>query len=108
MNESGVSGLELRHVVRIGDVHWTEVFGAEPWQALLGNRDSDFFDAVDVGNFGEDLFLVGVEREEGQIFCVEQTEDILVEVQKDLIEIVGRMDLSGNAFDMLCVLNLLL
>jgi hypothetical protein len=108
MNQGRVSGLELRDIVDVGDVHWAQIFGAEAGQTLFGNGNTDFFYAVDVWNLGEDFFLLCVEREEGQIFRVEQTEDVLVEVEKDLIEIAGGMNLSGNAFDMLRVLDFVL
>lgn len=108
MNQRRVSGLELRDIVDVGDVHGAQILGAETGQTLFGNGNTDFFDAVDVRNLRENLFLLRIEREEGQIFRIEQTEDVLVQIEQDLIEIVGGMNLSGNAFDMLRVLDFLL
>ncbi len=108
MNQRRVSGLELRDIVDVGDVHGAQILGAEAGQTLFGNGNTDFFYAIDVRNLREDLFFLRVEREEGQIFRVEQTEDVLVQVKQDLIEIAGGMNLSGNAFDVFRVLDFLL
>jgi len=108
MNERRVGGLELCDAVGIGDVHGAEIFSAEAGQTLFGYGNTDFFYTVDVRNLGEDFFLLGVEREESQIFRVEQTKDVLVQVEKDLIKIAGGMNLSGNTFDMFRVLDFLL
>ena len=72
MEQGWMNTLEFGDVVGIDDIDGAEVFGAETGETLLGNRNADFFNAVDMGNFGENLFFFGVECEKRQIFCVEQ------------------------------------
>ena len=108
MQQRGVDALELGHVVGVGDVHRTEIFRAESGEALLCNGDSHLFDAVDMGYFGKDFFLVWVEGEEGEILSVEQAQDILVQVEENLVEITGRVNLSGNLLDVFCEITFLL
>ncbi len=108
MGQRGVDALQFRDVVGVGDVYRTQVLGAESCQTLLGNRNTDFFDRVDVGNFVKDLLLIRVEGEEGEVFGVEKAEDVFMEIEQNLIKVAGRMDLAGNPLDVFRELHLLL
>ena len=100
--------IEFGDVIGIGNIDWAEIFGAETSEALFGNRDADFFDAVDMRDFGENFLFFRIEREQGQIFCIEQTEDVFMQVEENLVEIAGRMNLVRDALDVLRECRLLL
>ena len=95
-----VDPLQFGHVVGVGNIHGTQVFRAESGQALLGDGDADFFNGIDMRNLVEDFLLVGVEGEERQILCIEQAQDIFVQVEKNLVEIARGVDLTRDPFDM--------
>ena len=57
-----MDALQLSEVIRIGNAHSPEIFGAETSQALLGDGNADLLDAVDVRDFREDFFLFRIER----------------------------------------------
>ena len=50
-------------------------------------------------DFGEDLFLFWIEREDGQVFGVEDAEDFFTQIKENMVKIVGRVDLFRDAFD---------
>ena len=99
MHQRGVHLRELLLVVGIGDVHRPQVFGCETRQALLANRQTELLDGVQVGHLGEDLFFLGVDGVEGELFGIEEAEDVVMEIQQDLIHLAGRMNLVGNTLD---------
>ena len=96
-----MDALQLRDVIGVGNVDWAEILCAEASEALLSDGNADFFDAVDVRDFGENLFLFGIEREDGEIFGIENAEDFFMQVKENVVEIAGRMDLVRDAFDVL-------
>ena len=96
-----MDALQLSEVIRIGNAHWPEIFGAETSQALLGDGNADLLDAVDVRDFREDFFLFRIEREDGQVFGVEDAENFFTQIEENMVKIVGSMDLVGDAFDVL-------
>ena len=108
MIERRMDALKLQRVVRVCDVHRPQVFGAESGQTLFSDRDADLFDRVDVRHLVEDFLLVCVKGEECQVLRVEQTKDVLVQVEKNLVEIAGRVDLTGDPLDMLSKFHFLL
>ncbi len=77
--------MEFGDIVGIGDIDGAKVFGAETGETLLGNGDANFLNAVDMRNFGENFLLFWVERKQRQIFCVEQTQDIFMQVEENLV-----------------------
>ena len=77
VEECGVDALQLCDVIRVGDAHRTEVFCAEPRQALFGDRNSEFLDGIDVRDFRENFFLLRIEREDGEVFGIENAENFL-------------------------------
>jgi len=100
--------LQFGDVIGISDVHWAEIFCAEPGQALFSDGNPDFLDAVDVRDLGENLLFVRIECEDRQIFGVEDTENIFTKVQENVIEIAGSMDLVRDALDIFGECHLLL
>ena len=96
-----MDALQLGDVIGVGNAHWAEILCAEPSQALFGDGNADFLDAVDVRDFGENLFLFRIEREDGEVFGIEDAENIFTQVEENMVEIVGSMDLVGDAFDVL-------
>ncbi|KXK01315.1 MAG: hypothetical protein UZ03_NOB001002349 [Nitrospira sp. OLB3] len=89
MCERGVNHAQFRLAVCVSYVHWSKVFRAEPCEALLGNRNAHFLHGIQMRHFGENLFLFRVDHEQGEIFCVEASQDLMAEVEQDLIEIGG-------------------
>src|SRR6185436_2680163 len=73
--------------------------GAETSQALLGDGDADLLDAVDVRDFGKDFFLFRIEREDGQVFGVEDAESFFKQIAENMVKIAARVNLSPDAFD---------
>ena len=71
-----MDALQLGKVIGVGNVHRAEIFCAESCQALFGDGNVDFFDAIDMGDLRENLFFVRIEREDGEILGVEDAEDI--------------------------------
>ena len=94
-----MDALQLSEVIRIGNAHWPEIFGAETSQALLGDGNADLLDAVDVRDFREDFFLFRIEREDGQVFGVEDAENFFTQIEENMVKIVGRVNLFRDAFD---------
>ena len=43
-----MNALQLGNVIGVGNAHWAEILCAEPGQALFGDGNADFLDAVDV------------------------------------------------------------
>ena len=70
-----MDALQFGDIIGIGNADWTKILCAEPSQALLGDGDSDLLNAVDVWDFGENFLLLRIEREDGQIFGIEDTEN---------------------------------
>jgi hypothetical protein len=68
---------------------------------LFGDGNADFFDAVDVRDLRENFFFLGIECEDGEVFGVEDAENIFPQVEKNMVKIVGGMDLVCNALDVL-------
>jgi hypothetical protein len=52
-----------------------------------------------VRNLVEDLLLVGIKGEEGQILRIEQAQNVFVKVEQNLVEIAGGVNLIRDAFD---------
>ena len=94
-----MDALQLGDIVGVGNVHRAEIFCAEASQALFGDGNADFLDAVDMRDFGENLFLLRIEREDGEVFGVEDAENIFTQVEENMVKIVGRMDLVRDALD---------
>ena len=85
MIERRMDALQFRRVIGVRNVHGPQVFGAEAGQALLGDRDADLLDRIDVGDLIEDFLLVGVKGEEGEVLGIKEAQNILVQVEKDLV-----------------------
>ena len=51
--------------------------------SVIGN--ADFLDAIDVGDFIEDFFLVGIKREEGEVLGIEDAQNFLVQVEENMV-----------------------
>ena len=96
-----MDALQFCDVIGIGNAHWAEILCAEPSQALFGDGDSEFLDAVDVRDFGENLFLLRIEREDGEVFGIENTENFFAQVEEYMVKIAGCMDLVRDALDVL-------
>lgn len=100
--------MEFGDTVGVGDVDGAKVFRAETGETLFSNGNADFLNTVDMGDFGENFFLFGVESKQRQIFRIEQTQDVFMQIEENVVEITGRLNLSGNAFDVFRVLDFLL
>jgi hypothetical protein len=61
-----------------------------------------------MGDLVKDLLLVGIKGEERQVLGVEEAEDVFVQIEKDLVEIAGGVDLTGDPLDVLRKLDFLL
>jgi hypothetical protein len=96
-----MDALQFGDIIGVGNAYWAEVLCAEPSQALFGDGNADFFDAVDVRNFGENLFLFRIEREYGEIFGIEDAENFISQVEENMVKIAGRQDLVCDALDVL-------
>ena len=96
-----MNALQLGDVIGVGDAHWAEILCAESSQALFGDGNADFLDAVDVRDFGENLFLFRIEREDCEVFGIEDAENIFTQVEENMVKIAGRMDLVRDALDVL-------
>ena len=108
VEEGGMNPLQFRDVVGVAMFTGPQIFGAEAGQALLGDRNADLFDRVDMGHLGENLFLFRIEREQRQVLRIEEAEDIFVEIEENLIQVAGGVDLVRNPFDVFRELHLLL
>ena len=96
-----MDALQLGDVIGIGNAHWAEILCAEPSQALFGDGNADFLDAVDVRDFGENLFLLRIEREDGEVLGIEDAKNFFTQVEENMVQIAGRMDLVRDALDVL-------
>ena len=94
-----MDALQLGDIVGVGNVHRSEIFCAEASQALFGDGNANFLDAVDVRDLGENFFLVRIEREDGEVFGVEDAENIFTQVEENMVKISGSMDLVRDALD---------
>ena len=101
VDEGGVDALQFGDVIGVGNAHWAKILCTEPSQALLGDGNAEFLDAVDVRDFGENLFLLQIEREDGEIFSIENAENFLAQVEENVVKIAGRMNLVRDALDVL-------
>jgi hypothetical protein len=93
-----MDALQLGDIIGVGNTYWTEILCAESSQALFGDGDAEFLDVVDVRDFGENLFLLSIEREDGEVFGIENAENFLTQVEEDMVKIAGRMELVRDAF----------
>ena len=74
--------------------------------SVIGMRTSSI--AVDMGDLGENLFLFRIEREERQVLGIEEAEDIFVQIEENLIQVAGGMDLVRDPLDVFRELHFLL
>ena len=96
-----MDALQLSDVIGVGNAYRAEIFCAESSEALLGNGNTELLDAVDIGDFGKNLFLLRIEGEDGEIFSIEDAKNFLAQVEENMIEIAGRMYLLRDALDVL-------
>ncbi len=98
MSEGWIA-LQFDQAVGVADIDRAKVFGTEPGETLFGDRDADFLNGVEMGNFGEDLFLFRIHHEEREIFRVETAQDFMAQIQEDLVDIGRGEDLSADPLD---------
>lgn len=99
MGERGVDRTQFDRTVGVADIDGAKVFGTEPGKTLFGDRGADFLNGIEMGNFGEDLFLFRVHHKEREIFRVETAQDFMAQIQQDLVDIGRGENLPADPLD---------
>ncbi len=108
MTEGRVDLRQLGFVVNVFDVERPQVVCGKSGNTLLANRETDFPHCVHSARPGEDLFFLCVHRVEREFLGVEQAQNVIVEIQENLIHVLGGMDLVRDALGVLRVRDLIL